>query len=52
MSNEFLRSLAEFLASPRAELTFVGVASLPALVWIASAVRRGQRFPERCHGEK
>nr|AKH48330.1 hypothetical protein [uncultured marine virus] len=50
--NEFLRELAEFLTSPRADFLFVGVASLPGLVWIAAATRRGQRYPERCHGEK
>jgi hypothetical protein len=50
--NEFLRALAEFLASPRAEVILVGVISLPALVWVAAATRRGQRYPERCHGEK
>jgi hypothetical protein len=52
MSNEFLRELAEFLASPTAEVILATVASLPGLVWVASATRRGPRYPERCHGEK
>jgi hypothetical protein len=50
--HEFIRELAEFLTSPRAEILFVGVASLPALVWIASAACRGQRYPERWRDEK
>jgi len=52
MSNEFLRELAAFLASPAAEVLLVAVASLPGLVWVASATRRGPRYPERCHGDK
>jgi hypothetical protein len=50
--HELLRELADLMASPRAEILFVGVASLPAIVWIAYASCRGQRLPERRHGEK
>ena len=50
--SEFLRELAELMASPRAEVILVGVTSLPAVVWIAAATKRGQRYPEQCHGEK
>jgi hypothetical protein len=50
--HELLRELADLMACNPAEAIVVGVASLPALVWIVGATRRGQRYPERWRDEK